>query len=111
MSEPLERTSHADGTPLERALLRLTIGAATTVTVAIAAIAITIGGVWLHGVVSPTRLGSGAGQGEGILLGMVLLISPLPGIAAAWRPVAGLVLALLLLGALTAVHLAVIAGS
>lgn len=94
---------------MERSITqRVGIGCGGAFAFAVATIVITFAGVFLHGWIDPSYNGGGAGQGEGILGGMVLLATPVVGLAAGWRPVAGIVVGGLVLAALLALHIAAI---
>ena len=90
---------------IEGGTKRVGIGCGSAFGFAVMTIVITFAGVFVHSWLDPSYGGRGAGQGEGIIGGMVLLATPIVGLAAAWRPLAGLVIGGLALVALLALHI------
>ena len=95
--------------PVERGAVRVGIGCGSAAGFAVTTLAITVAGVLLHGAVDPSYDGHGAGQGEGILAGMVLFATPVVGLLAAWKPAVGIGFGSVILLALFALHVAAIA--
>lgn len=93
---------------VENGMRRAGFGCGGALAFAALTVVITLGGVAVHQWIDATYAGHGAGQGEGLIAGIVLLASPVVGLAAAWRPVAGVVIGGLLLAALLALHVAAI---
>lgn len=91
-----------------RGAVRAGVGCGAALGFAVAVMVVTFGGVLLHTWIDPTYTGSGVGQGEGVIAALVLLATPVVGALAAWRPWAGAASALLILGALVALHVAAI---
>lgn len=89
---------------IERTATRAGVGCGSAMGFAVLTLAITVAGVLVHQWVDPSYTGSGVGQGEGILAGMVLLVTPVVGLAAAWKPAVGIGLGVLVLALLFAFH-------
>ncbi len=87
---------------------RVLAGFGVTMALMIATTVITFGGVALHGALDHHH-GPGLGQGEGLVCMLVVLITPLFGLVAAWKWRVGAALGVLLMLALTALHLAFLA--
>jgi hypothetical protein len=93
----------------ERIARRAMAGCGVVLALIVATIAITFGGVLLHAWLDPDH-GQGLGQGEGIIAGMVILVTPLFGLIAAWKVRVGIALGALLMLALLLLHILAILG-
>lgn len=93
---------------LEGGAQRVGIGCGGAFAFAATTMGLTVASVAVHQWLDPSYSGHGAGQGEGILAGMVLLATPVVGLAAGWKPLAGVVIGGLALAALLALLVAAI---
>jgi hypothetical protein len=92
---------------VERGSARVGIGCGISLAYAVGIVVISVGGVLVPDLVRDYS-GSGAGQGEGIIAGMLMLVAPVIALAGAWKPAVGIALGAVVLLALLALHVAAI---
>lgn len=93
---------------LERGNGRVGAGCGVTAAFALATLVITFGGVLLQQLHPSYVAHPGAGQGEGMLAGMVILAAPVVGVLSALRPRLGIGLGAVILLLLLAFHIVAI---